>query len=85
YNLIPQTVLDGWSTIRKLIVILWHTTIENTETYLATLSCTIEDFLSVSAQCAPSILLTKAKFHSLLHLLVIFIRWFCPAILFSTE
>lgn len=34
YDLVPQTVLDGWSTIGKLIVLLWHTTIEDTETYL---------------------------------------------------
>ncbi|KAL4066878.1 hypothetical protein J3A83DRAFT_4098189, partial [Scleroderma citrinum] len=73
YDLAPQTVLDGWSTIGKLVDLLWHTTIENTETYLATLSHTIEDFLPLSAQCAPSILLTKAKFHFLLYLLM-FIR-----------
>ncbi|KAL4075091.1 hypothetical protein V8B97DRAFT_1916280 [Scleroderma yunnanense] len=55
-----MTVLDGWSTIGKLVDLLWHTTIENTETYLtegnstkATLSHTIEDFLPLSAQCAP--------------------------------
>ncbi|KAF8833805.1 hypothetical protein BDN67DRAFT_992780 [Paxillus ammoniavirescens] len=40
--------------------------------------------LLISAQCAPSILTTKAKFHFLLHL-PMFIRQFGPAILFSTE
>ncbi|KAL4066802.1 hypothetical protein J3A83DRAFT_4360111 [Scleroderma citrinum] len=34
YDLVPQTVLDDWSTIEKLVVLLWHTTIEDTETYL---------------------------------------------------
>ncbi|KAL4075014.1 hypothetical protein V8B97DRAFT_2022606 [Scleroderma yunnanense] len=89
YDLVPQTVLDDWSTIEKLVVLLWHTTIEDTETYLGNstkeiLSLTIEDFLSLSAQCAPSILFIKAKFHFLLHL-PMFSRQFFPAILFSTE
>ncbi|KAL4077477.1 hypothetical protein J3A83DRAFT_4356530 [Scleroderma citrinum] len=34
YVLVPQTVLDGWITIGKLVVLLWHTTIEDTEMYL---------------------------------------------------
>ncbi|KAF9237455.1 hypothetical protein BU15DRAFT_48704 [Melanogaster broomeanus] len=78
------TVLKGWTVIGELVVLLWHTEIDNIEDYLANLSRTIEDFLSISAQCAPSILLTKAKFHFLLHL-PMFIRRFGPAILFSTE
>ncbi|KAH7903240.1 hypothetical protein BJ138DRAFT_980009, partial [Hygrophoropsis aurantiaca] len=84
YDLVPQTVLNGWSVIGELIVLLWHTEIEDTEVYLADLSRTIENFLSVSAQCAPSILLSKAKFHFLLHLPA-YIRRFGPAVLFSTE
>lgn len=50
----------------------------------ADLSRVIEDFLTISAQCAPSILISKAKFHFLLHL-PMYIRRFGPAILFSTE
>jgi len=50
----------------------------------ADLSHVIDDFLSVTAQCAPSILVTKPKFHFLLHL-PMFIRRFGPAILYSTE
>ncbi|KIO08465.1 hypothetical protein M404DRAFT_134486, partial [Pisolithus tinctorius Marx 270] len=84
YDLVPRTVLEGWTVIGELVVLLWHTEINNIEDYLANLSRTIEDFLSISAQCAPSILLTKAKFHFLLHL-PMFIRRFGPAILFSTE
>ncbi|KIJ11470.1 hypothetical protein PAXINDRAFT_84506, partial [Paxillus involutus ATCC 200175] len=84
YDLVPRTVLDGWIAIGRLVVLLWHTLIEDTETYLADLSCVIGDFLSISAQCAPSILLMKAKFHFLLHL-PMFIRRFGPAVLFSTE
>ncbi|KAH7905869.1 hypothetical protein BJ138DRAFT_1094753 [Hygrophoropsis aurantiaca] len=84
YDFVPRTVLDSWIAIGRLVVLLWHTEIENIETYLADLSRAIEDFLSLSAQCAPSILLTKAKFHFLLHL-PMFIRRFGPAILFSTE
>ncbi|KAG1779724.1 hypothetical protein EV702DRAFT_965571 [Suillus placidus] len=48
------------------------------------LSWTIEDFLNVTAKCAPSILISKPKFHFLVHLPA-YIRCFGPAILFSTE
>lgn len=34
YDLVPRTVLDGWTTIGRLVVLLWHTEIEDTETYL---------------------------------------------------
>ncbi|KAG1801432.1 uncharacterized protein HD556DRAFT_1203668, partial [Suillus plorans] len=34
YNLVPRSVLDGWTVIGKLVVLLWHTVIENTEDYL---------------------------------------------------
>ncbi|KAI6147785.1 hypothetical protein BKA82DRAFT_140319, partial [Pisolithus tinctorius] len=84
YDIVPRTVLDGWTVIGELVVLLWHTVIEDKEVYLAKLSCTINEFLSISAQCAPSILITKAKFHFLLHL-PMFIRRFGPAIIFSTE
>lgn len=56
-------------------------------TYLlqqARLSKTIDDFLNITAECAPSILVSKPKFHFLVHLPE-FIRRFGPAILFSTE
>lgn len=104
YDLVPKSVLDGWSVIGALVVLLWHTEIDDTEQYLvstetsfrhqaisdivllikADLSRLIEDFLTITAQCAPSILITKPKFHFLLHLPA-YIRRFGPAILFSTE
>ncbi|KAG2104656.1 uncharacterized protein F5147DRAFT_746518 [Suillus discolor] len=34
YDLVPQTVLNGWSVIRELVVLIWHTTIPDTEEYL---------------------------------------------------
>ncbi|KAF9218754.1 hypothetical protein BS17DRAFT_719677, partial [Gyrodon lividus] len=84
YDTFPQTVLDGWTVMGKLVVLLWHMVIKEKEVYLAKLSWTIEEFLSISAQCVPSILIMKAKFHFLLHL-PIFIRRFGLTILFSTE
>jgi hypothetical protein len=44
----------------------------------------IGDFLNITAKCSPSILISKPKFHFLIHLPA-FIRRFGPAILFSTE
>src|SRR6266481_7867624 len=44
----------------------------------------IDDFLTITAKCAPMILQMKPKFHFLVHLLA-FIRQFGPALLFATE
>ncbi|KAG2142878.1 uncharacterized protein EDB93DRAFT_1088580 [Suillus bovinus] len=34
YDLVPPMVLDGWTVMGELIVLVWHTKIENSETYL---------------------------------------------------
>ena len=34
YDLVPKTVLDGWRTIGHLVVLLWHTKIDEIEPYL---------------------------------------------------
>ncbi|KAG1736269.1 hypothetical protein EDD22DRAFT_745936, partial [Suillus occidentalis] len=84
YDLVPSTVLNAWALIGELVVLVWHTKIVHTETYLAKLSRTIQDFLNVTAQCAPSIIISKPKFHFLVHLPA-YIRRFGPAVIFSTE
>ena len=84
YDCVPKNVLDGWTVIGELVVLLWHTEITHTETYLALLTRTINDFLNIAALCAPSILISKPKFHFLVHLPA-YIRQFGPAIVFSTE
>ena len=68
YDLVPKTVLDGWTVIGELVVLIWHTNILNMEKYLATLTHTIHDFLNITAHCVPSILISKPKFHFLVHL-----------------
>ncbi|KAF8834899.1 hypothetical protein BDN67DRAFT_914006 [Paxillus ammoniavirescens] len=44
YDLVPCTVLDGWVVISRLIVLLWHTSIEDTETYLVSIinECSVQ-------------------------------------------
>ncbi|KAG2064482.1 hypothetical protein BDR04DRAFT_1130742 [Suillus decipiens] len=84
YDLVPPMVLNGWTVMGELVVLVWHTKITNTEFYLAKLTRTIQDFLNVTAQCMPSILISKPKFHFLVHLPA-YIRRFGPAITFSTE
>ncbi|KAI6140156.1 hypothetical protein BKA82DRAFT_4332047 [Pisolithus tinctorius] len=74
HDLILQTVIDGWMTLGELVI-------DHIEVYLAWLTQTIEDFLNVTAICAPSILITKPKFHFLIHLPV-YIHRFGPAIIF---
>ena len=34
YDLVPEAILEGWLVIGRLIVLLWHTSIEDTECYL---------------------------------------------------
>ncbi|KAG2147836.1 uncharacterized protein EDB93DRAFT_1240556 [Suillus bovinus] len=77
YNFVPPTVLNAWTVIGELVVLVWHTKFADTEAYLV-------NFLNIIVQCAPNILITKPKFHFLIHLLV-YIRRFCPTIIFSTE
>ena len=101
YDLVPVDVLCAWNIIGALVVLLWHTDIEDTECYLVrfrttsfgryhpnmlqtSLTQTIDDFLNITAKCSPSILISKPKFHFLVHLPA-FIRRFGPAILYSTE
>ncbi|KAG2147900.1 uncharacterized protein EDB93DRAFT_1240576 [Suillus bovinus] len=39
YDLVPPMVLDGWTVMGELIVLIWHMKIENSETYLPDKSC----------------------------------------------
>lgn len=100
YDLVPRDVLDACIILGRLMVLLWHTEIEDIDAYTVrraskllrycanimqeALSKTINDFLNITTRCSPSILLTKPKFHFLIHLPA-FIRRFGPAVLFSTE
>ncbi|KAN0136748.1 hypothetical protein V8E53_005518 [Lactarius tabidus] len=84
YDLVPENVLHAWNIIGALVVLLWHTEIEDVECYLSSLTQIIGDFLNITAKCSPSILISKPNFHFLIHLPA-FIRRFGPAILFSTE
>jgi len=34
YDLVPSTVLNGWTVIGRLVVLLWHTKIDDIEEYL---------------------------------------------------
>ena len=34
YDLVPHMVLDGWTLIGWLVVLLWHTEVEDTKMYL---------------------------------------------------
>jgi hypothetical protein len=34
YDLVPPTVLNGWTVMGELVVLVWHTKIANTEVYL---------------------------------------------------
>ncbi|KAJ6563202.1 hypothetical protein B0H10DRAFT_1893476, partial [Mycena sp. CBHHK59/15] len=83
-DLVPPDVLEAWLILGRLTVLLWHTEIEDVTVYTAELETCIDDFINITCKCSPSILISKPKFHFLLHL-PFFIRRFSPAVLFSTE
>lgn len=84
YDIVPENVLNGWIAIGRLVIYLWHTRINDINKYLDNLTQTIDDFLSIAAQCAPSIIIHKPKFHFLIHLPMYICR-FGPTIAFSME
>ncbi|KAF8158144.1 hypothetical protein B0H34DRAFT_782741 [Crassisporium funariophilum] len=77
-------ILNAWLILGRLIVLLWHTEIKDIDQYTAEVDECVNDFLNITAQCSPIILITKPKFHFLVHLAA-FIRRFGPAVMFSTE
>ncbi|KAJ7857330.1 hypothetical protein B0H14DRAFT_3639627, partial [Mycena olivaceomarginata] len=83
-GLVPPDVLEAWLILGRLTVLLWHTEITDTVSYTAALETCINDFINLTCKCSLSILISKPKFHFLLHL-PFFIRRFGPIILFSTE
>ncbi|KAF8749048.1 hypothetical protein RHS01_10428 [Rhizoctonia solani] len=86
FDLLPenQDIVCAWLLLGCLTLLLWYTEIENIREYTAELQALIDDFLLITAQCSPAILILKPKFHFLVHL-PYYIRWFGPALLFSTE
>ena len=84
HGLLLLEVINAWTCLGSLIVLLWHTHIEDLDVYLTQLRETIDEFLVITAQCVPSIMILKPKFHFLVHL-PMHIRRFGPSILYSTE
>ncbi|KAH9984739.1 hypothetical protein BJV74DRAFT_878739 [Russula compacta] len=89
YDIVPKEVLKAWLIIGQLTVLLWHTEIKDiklctTINLQKELDLCINDFLNITCKCSPSILITKPKFHFLVHL-SFYICCFCPALLLSTE
>jgi hypothetical protein len=47
HGLVPDAVLDAWGIIGELVVLLWHTKIENLEDYIVSL---ISDILILASK-----------------------------------
>ncbi|KAG8796301.1 hypothetical protein FRC12_000716, partial [Ceratobasidium sp. 428] len=84
HDLLPAPVLTAWLLMGRLSALLWYTAIDNIKAYLDELQSVINDFLLKTAECSPSIMILKPKFHFLVHL-PMYIKRFGPALLFSTE
>ncbi|KAJ6535243.1 hypothetical protein DFH09DRAFT_1249927 [Mycena vulgaris] len=76
-GLVPPDVLEVWLILGHLTVLLWCTESEDVTSY----TCALTIFI---CKCSLSILISKPKFHFLLHL-PFFIRCFGSAVLLSTE
>ncbi|KAJ6513958.1 hypothetical protein DFH09DRAFT_941309, partial [Mycena vulgaris] len=83
-GLVPPDVLEAWLILGHITVLLWHAEIEDGTSYTAELEMCINDFINITCKCSSSILISKPKFHFLLHL-PFFIWHFGLAVLFSTE
>ncbi|KAJ7262385.1 hypothetical protein C8J57DRAFT_1719333 [Mycena rebaudengoi] len=68
HGLVPPDVLEAWLILGRLTVLLWHTEIEDISSYSTELEACINDFINITCKCSPSILISKPKFHFLLHL-----------------
>ncbi|KAL4079984.1 hypothetical protein V8B97DRAFT_2020726 [Scleroderma yunnanense] len=69
HDLMLKTILDGWTLIGELVVLLWHTEIADTEKYLVQLTQMIDNFLNFTTQCAPK---QYESFNHVFHLLCVF-------------
>ncbi|KAG1753109.1 hypothetical protein EDD22DRAFT_981617 [Suillus occidentalis] len=52
-DLVPKSVFDGWTLIGELVILIWHTKIDDTEQYLVKLTQTISNFLNTTAHILP--------------------------------
>ncbi|KAJ7243676.1 hypothetical protein C8J57DRAFT_1438521 [Mycena rebaudengoi] len=68
HGLVPPDVLEAWLILGRLTVLLWHTEIEDIVSYTMDLETCINNFINITCKCSPSILISKPKFHFLLHL-----------------
>jgi hypothetical protein len=47
YDLVPPAVLNGWTVMGELIVLVWHTKIVDTEVYLVSPAFKFRLFLTI--------------------------------------
>ncbi|KAF8672560.1 hypothetical protein RHS04_07768 [Rhizoctonia solani] len=86
YNLFVGNthLMTAWLLLGRLTSMLWYPVIDDIDVYLNKLRELIHDFLLLTAECSPSIMILKPKFHFLVHLPA-YIQRFGPALLFSTK
>lgn len=55
YDLVPSSVLDGWTVIGELVMLLWHTQIDDCEQYLVSGSLTLCNRIEVNMSLGDTI------------------------------
>ncbi|KAL0566487.1 hypothetical protein V5O48_015525 [Marasmius crinis-equi] len=83
HGLVSEESYNTWVALSKLIPLIWQPEIGDLESYLATLTQEIQNFLVLAAKWSIR-WFNKPKFHILVHL-PDHIRRYGPAILFATE
>ncbi|KAJ7322806.1 hypothetical protein DFH08DRAFT_917082 [Mycena albidolilacea] len=83
-DLCSKNLFNLWKASGELGALLWFPKIQNLEQYLNNLQVCIDNVLDLWALVNPARIVTKYKLHVLPHLPED-VRWFRPAILFTTE
>ncbi|KZS91320.1 hypothetical protein SISNIDRAFT_394712, partial [Sistotremastrum niveocremeum HHB9708] len=83
-GLVPESVYNAWVIIGHLTALIWQTEYDDIKQFTDELRETIAKLMDATAACAPSILISKPKFHILVHLPEHVLK-FGPPVLTSTE
>ncbi|KAG9093298.1 hypothetical protein FRC06_011576 [Ceratobasidium sp. 370] len=68
YDLVPDALRTAWSSLSKLTVLAWYSSIDNLPAYMAELDDSVQVLLHDLAKCSPHLLVDKGKTHLLVHM-----------------
>ncbi|KDN47459.1 hypothetical protein RSAG8_03599, partial [Rhizoctonia solani AG-8 WAC10335] len=84
HNLVETELVNAWLVLGRLTVLVWYSSIDNIDEYVASVGAVVNDFLYTLAKCAPALIVQKAKAHLLVHM-PMYARRFGPLLGPSSE